>query len=416
MSLKKSKTEKINILCDIENEHKYIIFLSDITISILKTKCCIPIEYFKKRDIKNFYKLYQKERLLTILDSSNIDFNKYYFDDIDTNIPKYDNLYIRVNKYFYVSYSKYLRLITQFNFNLYSHILARFGLKKIRCEISHNIMTKRNISNQLNFGLGKLNVNFEKKDDKNVVEIRGEKFNIDRDDYKRILDFRKLSFSERRKQIIEFLPANKKLQNIMFLESLDMNKINKAIDENLSTLNYSFDISVNEIKNIYIGLGESYTPLNISNNFSFELETNENQSILINYEFYTLAELESSYKAFENHRNQKEYYLSSSRDFKGPWPTGCKKIKIETFPDFSKALAYSTLEIKKSPEIVINEIRQDFSIYNGINYSVHTWNIKSNDENKFDITYGIPPRYLHFSNIKFHHRKKLIYLIKQNGF
>ena len=121
------------IFSSLENEHKYVIFLSEFTIDILKRSCCCPIDYFKERDLNNFYKLYQKERLLTILDSDNIDFKgkQIYFDDIDTHIPKYDNLYIKVNDHFYVSYTEYLKFITQFNFNLYSSVFAKFGLKKL---------------------------------------------------------------------------------------------------------------------------------------------------------------------------------------------------------------------------------------------------------------------------------------------
>ena len=271
------KKTNIEVLSDINMKHKYIIFLSDTAIHSLKKNCCMPIEYFKKKDIEQFYKLYQKERLLTIIDSSNIDFDKYYFDDIDTTIPKYDNLYIRVNRYFYVSYSEYLRSITKFNFKLYSNILAKFGLKKIICEISRSIMSKRDISNELDVGFGSVNLNLQKKNDTNIIEIIGEQFNLDGYDYERIMEFRDLSLAERVKRIAAFLPKNKKLRNEMFLESLDMNKINKAIDENLSTISYSFDISIDEIKNIYIGLGECYTPLNISNKFKFELEEKETQ-------------------------------------------------------------------------------------------------------------------------------------------
>ena len=104
------------IFCSLDYEHKYVIFLSEVTIEMLKKNCCCPIDYFKKKDLNNFFKLYQKERLLTILNTDNIDFKekKIYFDDIDTMMPKFDNLYIRVNDHFYISYSEYLKCITQF--------------------------------------------------------------------------------------------------------------------------------------------------------------------------------------------------------------------------------------------------------------------------------------------------------------
>ena len=151
-----------------------------------------------------------------------------------------------------------LKSITQFNFNLYSSVFTKFGLKKITCEISKSIMKKRNISNQLNAGIGKVSVQVEQKNDKNIVEIIGESFNLDASDYARIIQFRKMS-KERKEKMLEHLPINIKGSSIMFQNSLNMNKINKAIDDNLSVIDYQFDISVNEILNIYVGLGGVYT-------------------------------------------------------------------------------------------------------------------------------------------------------------
>ena len=398
------------IFCSLEHEHKYVIFLSEVTIDMLKRNCCCaPIDYFKKKDLNNFYKLYQKERLLTILNTDNIDFKekKIYFDDIDTNMPKFDNLYIKVNEHFYISYKEYLKCITQFNFNLYSSVFTKFGLKKITCEISNHIMKKRNISNQLNVGVGKLNVQVNEQKDKSIVEIIGESFNIDPYDYKRIILYRELCKKNRRNQMYQHLPTNIKGENIMFIGSLNMNKINKAIDDNLSTINYQFEISVSEILNIYVGLGESYTPLNISNEFGFELEQKEDQSIKINYEFYDFNVLKESFNSIQ----QKEYYLSTAGRLRGPWPTQCNKINSKSgIGDFSKALAISTLEIKKDPKNIIIEIRNDFG-WNGITYSVHIWRL---DKNKtIGLTVGPGVRYLYFSNIYFRDRSKLIQKLRE---
>ena len=115
-------------------------------------------------------------------------------------------------------------------------------------------------------------------------------------------------------------------------------------------------MSHSEILNIYIGLGESYTPLNISNNFKFELEKN-NQSIKINYEFYDFKSLEKENKIIQNVQT-KEYYLSSLKHLCGPWPKYCKKIHSEyNISDFSKALAMSTSAIQKDRENIVVEIR-----------------------------------------------------------
>ena len=408
------------IFCSLEHEHKYVIFLSEFTIDMLKRNCCcVPIDYFKKKDLNNFYKLYQTERLLTILNTDNINFKEkqIYFDDIDTHIPKYDNLYMKVNENFYISYSEYLKSITQFNFNLYSSVFTKFGLKKITCEISKSIMKKRNISNQLNAGIGKVSVQVEQKNDKNIVEIIGESFNLDASDYARIIQFRKLSKKERKDKMLEHLPTNIKGSSVMFRNSLDMNKINKAIDDNLSVIDYEFDIRVNEILNIYVGLGESYTPLNISNNFGFELEKKENQYIKINYEFYDFKTLEQEYQAIKKCSHTKEYYLSTANGVRGPWPTNCEKIKSEHhIKNFSKALAISTLAIQKDRENIVVEIRNDFDIWNGgISYSVHVWKLNAN-ANDIDIKIGAGIRYLHFSNLKFRQKIKLKRALKKNGY
>ena len=163
--------------------------------------------------------------------------------------------------------------------------------------------------------------------------------------------------------MLEHLPVNIKGTSIMFKNSLNMNEINKAIDDNLSIIYYQFDVSTSEILNIYIGLGESYTPLNISNNFKFELEKKNNQSIKINYEFYDFKSLEKENKIIQKCSNKKEYYLSSLKHLCGPWPKYCKKINSEyNISDFSKALAMSTSAIQKDRENIVVEIRSDFNL------------------------------------------------------
>ena len=396
---------------NIKNNHKYIIFLSEKTIEYLKCcNCCY--DKIKNRHLKNFYNLYETEKLLTIISTLNIDFIKdnLFFDDINNNYPKKDCLYIRINSNYYISYENYLENITKFNFTLYSILFSKFGLKKITCQISKSTYNNRKISNNLNVGVGKINFSYNNNKDNKVIELISEEFNTNPENMTNILAFRKLQFYDRKNKIIEYIPRNYNGNNVMFYKSINMNNINKVIDENVSKLIYSFELKKNQIKNILVGLGESYTPLNITNNFNYELECKEEQFVKFNFEFYKLEEMKSKIVSV---CNTKEFFLSNSKNFQGPWPIACTKINtFEGFTSFSKAIEASKKIILKDPENTINEIRFDFTFF-GIRYSVHQWKLT---EHKIDITYGQPTRHLHIHNILFKQRNRLIALLRAHGF
>lgn len=407
----------MKLFSNIDSEHKYIIFLSETTIEYMKTNCCYmcPRDSFKKSHIKKMYDLYQKQRLLTILDSTQIDFKKreIYFDDIETRTPKYDNLYLKINPHFYVSYAEYLQQITKFNFNLHSYVFSKFGLKRIKCEFSSHISEKRHISNQLDAGIGKFSIQYNKNNDKKVAEIIAENFNIDSNDYLNIMNVKDMGPSSRKKYIMNnLLPMNNNDENIMFQKALNMNNISKIVDENIESVTYTFHIVVHEIKSILIGLGELYSPLNITNDFKYELETKTEHFIRIDYEFYDIKELKEHYESTEICR--KEYYLSSSHFLKGPWPLHCKKVfEKNLIRKFNTALKISTEKVNESPKTIVNEIRNDFDLYNGITYSVISWELT---DTPIDIKVGGGIRYLHFSNIRFEERNRLVELLRNTGY
>ena len=49
----------------------------------------------------------------------------------------------------------------------------------------------------------------------------------------------------------------------------------------------------------------------------------------------------------------------------------------------------------------------------GLSYSVHNWKLTNHD---IDITYGPPTRHLHFHNVAFKQRNRLIALLRKHGF
>ena len=402
---------KEDFFTNIYKYHKYIIFLSELTLEHLK--CCnCGYDGLKKKHLKNFYSLYEREELLTIISTKQINFVKeqLFFDDINNHYPKRDCLYIRINDNYYISYENYLENITKFNFILYSSLFSKFGLKKITCQISKSTFKNRKISNNLNIGVGKMNISYDNKSNDNVVELISEEFNSNPTNMTNIMSFRKLKFNDRKKKIIEYIPRNYEGNNIMFYKSINMNNINKVIDESVSKLKYSFELRTNEIKNILIGLGESYTPLNITNNFNYELECKEEQFVKFYYEFFKLDEMKNKIVSV---CNTKEFFLSNSKNFQGPWPVACKKIKTyQGIYTFNKALELSKKLILNDPKNTINEIRFDFTFL-GTRFSVHEWKLTNHE---IDITYGPPTRHLHFHNVKFKQRNRLISLLRAHGF
>lgn len=406
---------------NIKHNHKYIIFLSELTIENLK--CCnCGYDKLRKKHLRNFYNLYETEELLTIISANNINFVKeqLFFDDIDNHYPRRDCLYIKINSNYYISYENYLENITKFSFTLYSSLFSKFGLKKINCHISKSTFKNRKVSNNLDIGVGKLNILYDNKNDSNVVELKSEEFNINPDNMNNIMSFRKLKFYDRKNKIIEYIPRNYDGNNIMFYKSINMNNINKVIDENVSKLIYSFELKKNEIKNIYVGLGESYTPLNITNNFNYELECKEEQFVKFYYEFYTLEDMKTKLVELKKIKskmvsecNTKEFFLSNSKNFQGPWPSACKKIKTHSgIRTFNGAIDLSKKLILEDPKNTVNEIRFDMGFL-GLSYSVHNWKLTNHD---IDITYGPPTRHLHFHNIAFKQRNRLIALLRKHGF
>lgn len=396
---------------NIKNPHQYIIFLSDITLEHLK--CCnCGSDNLKKKHLKNFYNLWQTEELLTIINPDYINFLKLqmYFDSINNNFPKRDCLYIRINNHYYISYENYLENITKFNFDLYSSLFSKFGLKKISCQISKNTFNNRNISNNLNAGIGKLSFTYNDTHNSNTVELISEEFNYNPDNITNIMNFKRLKYNVRKQHIVPYVPTNYNGTSIMYLPSLNMNNINKVIDESVDKLIYSFELKTHSIKNILVGLGESYTPLNISNKFNYELECKEEQFIKFDYEFYNMNEIQ---KNIVNTNNTTEYFLSNGKNLQGPWPVACTKIKtFSGISNFNSAIKLSKKLINIDPENTINEIRYDMTIY-GIKLSVHQWKLKNKD---MDITYGPGIRYLHFHNIKFKQKNRAIQLLKMHGF
>lgn len=394
-------------------DFNYIIFLTENALHYMKRSCCYmcPIQYYKKRDIKKLFYLYQTENTLTVLDAHLIDFktSQLYFDDININFPQYDLLYIKVNPYFFVSYDNFCRSITHFYFTLYSNIFSKFGLENMSCEVSNRLLKTRNVTGSLHAGVGSLDIQYEKKNEKSLIEIRDESFYINPDNYENIINLKNIPREKRLDYIYKhYVPVNQQNIKIMFKHSIDMSLINKIIEEKQNKVSYSFKVNTKEIESIWIHLGEVYTPLNVSINFKNEVKDEKIYSMLFTYNFFNQDEIILQY----NIRYKDDlYYITENKVCQNPHPINTIQIANKhNISQYKEALEYAKKEVIKDPIDVFVEIKRHFHILYGTRYDVITWHV-TKDKTKLIFKRGI--RYLLFFKKLFRDRNIIIKQIQK---
>ena len=394
-------------------DFKYIIFLTENALYYMKRSCCYlcPIQYYKKRDIKKLFYLYQTENTLTVLDAHLIDFktSQLYFDDINTYFPQYDTLYIKVNPHFFVSYDNFCRSITHFYFTLYSSIFSKFGLENMSCEVSNQLLQSRNVTGSLHAGVGALDIQYEKKKEKSLIEIRDESFYINPDNYENIVMLQNMPKEKRIDYIYKhYVPGNQKNIKIMFRHSIDMSLVNKIIEEKQNKVSYSFKVNTKEIESIWVHLGEVYTPLNVSINFKNEVKDEKIHSILFTYNFFNENEIMLQY----NMRYKDDlYYITTNTSCQNPHPINASQIANQhNISQYKEVLSYAKQEIMKNPIDVFVEIKRHFHILYGTRYDIITWHV-SKEKTKLIFKRGI--RYLLFSKKLFRDKDVIIQQIQK---